>query len=143
MPRFSQGHYKPINVGKYIGNTLPRYLSSWELRVMQYLDKHPYVIHWSSEPVRIPYFNPETGKNTVYVPDFFVMWYQGNKKKSSLIEIKPRKQAYLEEAKSARSKSLLRVNYAKWVAALSWAQKNGMEFKVLTEFELFHQGKVK
>jgi hypothetical protein len=33
------------------------------------------------------------------------------------------------------------INYAKWAAATKWAQKNGITFRVITEDQMFHNGK--
>ena len=69
---YRQGIYTVKNVGKYVGKNKPRYRSGWEMTFMMFLDSNDNVINWASEPVRIPYRNPLTGKNTNYVPDFLI-----------------------------------------------------------------------
>ena len=41
---------------------------------MRFCDEHPGVTQWASEAIKIPYRNPLTGKNTIYVPDFFISY---------------------------------------------------------------------
>jgi len=78
MANFRQGFYEVINASKYVGNGKPKYRSGWEMTFMMFLDSNENVINWASEPVRIPYRNPLTGKSTMYVPDFIVT-YRGPK----------------------------------------------------------------
>ena len=73
MGKFFQGYYTPVNKAKYIGDKLPVFRSSWEHTVMIMFDNNPNIISWASEPLKIPYRNPFTGKQTVYVPDFLVL----------------------------------------------------------------------
>ncbi len=45
MSRFKQGDYTVINKEKYIGNILKvRYLSSWELVLMQFFDANQLAV---------------------------------------------------------------------------------------------------
>ena len=71
VKKYSQGKYVIKNPDKYIGKKQPTYRSSWEYAMMQMCDNHPSVLNWASESVRIPYFNPVSGKKTNYIPDFF------------------------------------------------------------------------
>lgn len=105
---------------------------------MSFLDVHPSVIQWGSECLRIPYTNPLTGKSTVYVPDFLVM-YQDQKgtRRTELIEVKPRKETIMEAAKSRRDKAAVLLNSAKWAAAFAWCSKHGVTFRVLNEDSIF------
>jgi len=109
---------------------------------MMFLDSNDNVINWASEPVRIPYRNPLTGKMTMYVPDFIVT-YRGPKEtvRAELIEIKPKKQSLIESKMKDRDKAIVAVNYAKWHAATLWAKQNGLTFRVITEEDIFRQGK--
>ena len=61
--------------------------------------------------------------------------------KGELIEIKPRGQSMLGEGQNPRERAVVAVNYAKWDAATKWAQRNGMVFRVITEDQMFHNGK--
>lgn len=138
MSKYSQGVYVPQNPQKLVGNARPNYRSSWELRLMSFLDTHPNVIQWGSECVRIPYMNPLTGKSTIYIPDFLIK-YQDKKgsQRVELLEVKPRKESIMEAAKSRRDKAFVILNTAKWRAAQIWCAKNGVTFRVLNEDAIF------
>jgi hypothetical protein len=111
---------------------------------MHFCDNNENIINWASEPVRIPYKNPLTGKMTMYVPDFIVV-YRGpkNTTKAELIEIKPRNQSILEANMKDSQRATIAVNYAKWAAAQRWARQNGLNFRVITESDIFQQGRKK
>ena len=140
MTKYSQEFFVPKNPQKLIGNAKPYYRSSWELAMMTFLDSHPNVIQWASESIKIPYTNPLTGKRSQYVPDFLVLYQdQNGKRKAELVEVKPKKEAMMENAKSKRDKAFLLVNTAKWAAAMTFCKKNGLEFRIITEDQLFKQ----
>ena len=140
MTKYSQEFFVPKNPQKLIGNAKPFYRSSWELAMMTFLDSHPNVIQWASESIKIPYTNPLTGKRSQYVPDFLVLYQdQNGKRKAELVEVKPKKEAMMENAKSKRDKAFLLINTAKWAAALTFCKKNGLEFRIITEDQLFKQ----
>lgn len=140
MSKYIQQYFEAKNPQKIIGNARPFYRSSWELAMMTFLDSHPSVIQWASESVRIPYTNPLTGKKSQYVPDFLVLYKDKNGKQlAELIEVKPKKEAMLENAKSKRDKAFLMINQAKWAAAMAWCKKNGVTFRLITEDHLFMQ----
>ena len=142
MPNFRQGIYTVRNPGKYVGKGTPRYRSGWEMTFMMFLDSNDNIVQWASESITIPYRNPITGKQSMYVPDFFVT-YRGrdNTTRAELIEIKPKKQSLIESKMSDRDRAIVAVNYAKWASAQKWCQKNGLSFRVITEDDLWHQGR--
>ena len=74
LPRFARGKFYPKNAEKYVGLKTPTYRSSWEHAFMRLCDEHPNVYKWASESIKIPYRHPFTGKYTVYVPDFFIVY---------------------------------------------------------------------
>jgi TnsA endonuclease N terminal len=141
MPNFRQGAYTVKNATKYVGLGTPKYRSGWELTFMLFLDSNDNVLQWASESIRIPYRNPLTGKQSIYVPDFLVT-YRGrnNTTIAELIEIKPKKQSLLESKASDRDRAIVAVNYAKWHAATLWAKRNGLTFRVINEDMIYHQG---
>ena len=142
MSKYSQGKYQILNPSKYSGKKEPTYRSSWEWAFMNFCDTNENIQQWASEPVRIPYRNPITGKQSIYVPDFLIMYKdKNNQVKAELIEIKPKKQSVVESKMSARDRAVVAVNYAKWDAATKWARRNGMVFRVITEDQMFHNGK--
>jgi hypothetical protein len=59
---------------------------------------------------------------------------------TEIIEIKPRKQSMIEGKMSERDRMVVAINHAKWAAARAWCQRANIEFRVLTEDSLFHQG---
>lgn len=141
--KWAQGFYKVKNPSKYIGKNRPRFRSSWEFRFMKFCDEHPSVLQWASEPLRIPYINPATRKHTTYVPDFLIMYENKDKQKiCELIEIKPSAQSSISAAgKNFLNKAHAIVNEAKWNAAAAWAKSNNIQFRILTENELFTKTK--
>lgn len=142
--KFARGKFTPINSEKYAGRNTPTYRSSWELSFMQFCDNHPGVIQWASESISVPYKNPLTGKNTFYIPDFFILYQDKNgTNRAELIEVKPRKQTTMENAKSTRDKAAVAVNHAKWAAANAFCKQNGMVFRVITENEIYHNPRKK
>ena len=138
MPKFAQGKFKLKNPDKYLGNTTPTYRSSWEFAFMRFCDEHPSVSQWASEAVKIPYRHPLTGKHTVYVPDFFIVYAdKRGRQKVELIEVKPANQAIKEKTGRSRANQASYIlNQAKWEAASEWCKDRGYIFKVFTEKEL-------
>ena len=122
MSKFARGKFTVTNVEKYVGNSSPTYRSSWEWNFMNFCDKDPRILKWASEAVKIPYKDPFTGRQTVYVPDFFIQY--ADKKgimQVELIEIKPQSQTLLEKAGKNRNNQLQWAkNQVKWRAAQSW-----------------------
>jgi len=138
MSKYAQGKYQIKNLEKYMGKRLPTYRSSWEFTFCQFCDNNPAVLHWASEAIQIPYRNPVSGKQTVYVPDFLIVYTDANQRQhTEIIEIKPLKEATMESAKSYRDKLMVAINLAKWAAADNWARANNMKFRVVTEFDIF------
>lgn len=143
MAKWAQGFYVPKNPEKYIGINKPRYRSSWELTFMMFADNNDKVLKWASESIQIPYRNPLTGKNTIYVPDFLIVYQnRSGQPITELVEIKPKKQTLLEEKiTNARDKAAVVINHAKWSAANAWARRNGITFRVITEDQMFANGR--
>jgi len=143
--KFAQGKYEIKNPEKYIGTKTPMYRSSWEWHFMKMCDENPAVAKWASEAIKVPYRDPLTGKYTIYVPDFFIMYKNKyGKTKAELIEIKPDNQTMRESVgKNYYNQAQYVKNKAKWEAASAYAKQNGIHFRVVTEKDLFHQGKRK
>ena len=143
MPKFAQGKFNVKNPDKYVGNKMPTYRSSWEFAFMRFCDEHTSVAQWASEAIKIPYRHPFTGKHTVYVPDFFIVYVdKKGKQKVELIEVKPASQSFHERVgKSKQNQSAWVVNQAKWSAASAWCKQKGIFFRIVTEDDIFHQGR--
>jgi TnsA endonuclease N terminal len=143
MSKFAQGIFQLKNPEKYVGLKSPRYRSSWEWHFMKTCDEHPSVEKWASESIKIPYKDPLTGRATVYVPDFFIVYTdKGGKKHTELIEIKPANQMIIENVGKNVGRQMQYIkNMAKWEAARAWCSQNGIFFRIMNENDLFHQGK--
>jgi hypothetical protein len=142
MSRWAQGNYVILNRDKYAGNGTPRYRSGWELSFMKFCDTNDHVLQWASESIAIPYRHPITGKMTQYIPDFLITYRnRDNTVRAELIEIKPKSQSVIESKMNSRDRAVVAINYAKWDAATKWARKNGLTFRVITESDMFHNGR--
>jgi hypothetical protein len=141
--KFSQGVYTVQNTEKYIGAGSPRYRSSWELTFMSFCDNNPSVHQWASESIKIPYKDPLSGRNTIYVPDFLIVYLDKNHKKhAEIVEIKPASQQIFERVgKNKYNQAQYVKNMAKWAAASNWCKNNGMKFRVINEEDIYHTGK--
>jgi hypothetical protein len=145
-PRFKQGVFNPANKQKYKGRDLPRYLSSWELKLFRFCDCNQDVLEWGSESIVIPYVSPIDNKVHNYIVDAVIKLKTKDGAKTFLVEVKPYKQTIrpVERLKKNNkvSKSVLyeQLNYiknqAKWNAAREWCKKRNMEFTILTEHQL-------
>ena len=143
MAKYAQGKYTLKNPEKYMANRQPTYRSSWEFAFMRFCDEHPSVEKWASEVVKIPYRNPFTGKQTIYVPDFFMVYTDAKGKKHvELIEVKPFSQTSMKEAKrNKRDQAHVVLNQAKWAAAYAYCKQQGITFRIVTENDIFHTGR--
>jgi len=144
MARFKQGFYHPTNKEKYIGDISKIYYrSSWELKFMHWCDKHTGVIKWNSEGIVIPYTKPTDHKQHRYFIDFYLEYKnKAGKIIKEIIEVKPSSQTKAPRKKRNGKSNLYEqvtyaVNIAKWQAATKWAKKRGINFRIMTEKELF------
>ena len=150
-----QGWYRLKNARKYIvskqsiteGNGI-RYMSSYEERFFLFCDMNPAVKKWSSEPFPIPYFNELDQKVHHYYVDLYMEYEDGSgKTRRTLVEIKPLKETMMPKMpvkKTGRSMmnyekavATFIINQAKWASAQAFCDKNGIDFKIITEKELF------
>jgi hypothetical protein len=143
MRKYQQGIYKLKNPKKYKGNPDNIvYRSSWELKLLKWLDDHPQVIWFASEELVIPYYNPIDNKMHRYFPDFIVkMKKNDNMVMTYVLEVKPYSQTLQPERKRKTQKFINEqvtyiVNQSKWKAADEFCHEHGWEFKVITEREL-------
>tara|TARA_B100001778_G_C18372508_1_gene531465 strand:+ start:146 stop:562 length:417 start_codon:yes stop_codon:yes gene_type:complete len=133
-----KGRFKPQNPKKYKGdpnNVI--YRSSWELRVMKYLDNQPKVEWWASEEMFVRYKSPIDERIHRYYPDFVVK----TKEKTFMLEVKPFHQTQKPKQKRKTKKFLQEaatyaVNQQKWRAADMFCQEHGWLFKLVTEKDL-------
>jgi hypothetical protein len=137
--------FKPTKPKKYKGdarNIICR--SSWERRFCNWCDTNESILEWGSEEFWIPYLSPIDNRTHRYFPDFIIKVKESTGDiKTYVIEVKPKRQTRPPIKKKRVSKSYLyeiktySVNQAKWNAASEWCKDRKIEFKVLTENELF------
>tara|TARA_R100000081_G_scaffold91914_1_gene71555 strand:+ start:1281 stop:1724 length:444 start_codon:yes stop_codon:yes gene_type:complete len=142
-----KGKYRPKHPNKYNGDpTNIIYRSSWELKLMVYLDEHKDIVQWSSEEFCVPYRSPIDGRMHRYFPDFWIKRRAGG---CVLIEVKPHKQTMPPDIKNKNKTKSGRIsrrylnevktwgiNEAKWKAAEEYCKDRGWKFKIMTEKEL-------
>jgi hypothetical protein len=141
-----KGFFRPQNASKYMGDpTKITYRSMWERRFMKYCDSSPNILRWASEEIAIPYISPVDRKPHRYYADFLIEIRTPEGIKTWLIEIKPKKQCVAPEKRSRVTRAYINevktwaVNSAKWEAARQVSEKQGWEFKILTEDHLFRK----
>ena len=145
MAKYAQGIYTPKHPEKYIGKHSPKYRSGWELTFMTFCDTNRNVLYWASEALRIPYKHPLTGKPTIYIPDFFVVYQNKHGQKiAEVVEIKPKKQSIIEsKVSNAKDRIVVAINHSKWASAMAYCKAQGYTFRVITEDDLFYNGRNK
>lgn len=141
MAKFARGKFMMKHPEKYVGTKVPTYRSSWEWSFMNFCDNNKNIQKWASEAIQIPYRDPLTGKQTVYVPDFFIQYVDKNNRiLTELIEIKPASQTILERVgKNKYNQTQFVKNQAKWAAAGLWCKQQGIKFRILNENDIFQQ----
>ena len=138
------GTFTPTNPQKYAGNHKNIiYRSSWEARVMNWLDKNPSIVSWASEEIIIPYISPIDGRWHRYFPDFVVKVKDKNGQlRTLMLEVKPKKQTQEPTPQRRVTKRYITevttwgVNQAKWKAATEYCLDRNWEFKLITEDHL-------
>ena len=140
---FHKRKYKPLNYKKYVGDhTNIIYRSSWEVKLMGWLDNNPDIISWGSEELIIPYKSPVDGRWHRYFPDFVVkMRLKDGKVMTYVIEVKPEHQTKQPVRKRKTQKFINEqvtyiINQSKWKAADEFCHEHGWKFVVVTEKEL-------
>lgn len=137
------GKFYPQNPQKYKGdyNNII-YRSSWECRVMNWLDRNENVVEWGSEEFSIPYKSPVDGKNHRYYPDFFVKTKNSKGElKVMIVEVKPYKQTFPPAKRKRITKQYIQevttwaINQSKWRYAIEFCKDRGWQFCVMTSQE--------
>ena len=138
-----KGRFIPKNPQKYAGDaTNIIWRSTWERKVMDWLDQSESVVYWSSEELAIKYYNPIDNKIHRYFPDFIIKV----KKKDGtvmthVVEVKPEYQTKQPVRKRQTQKFIneyvtYTINQSKWKAATEFCKDRGWEFRILTEKNL-------
>lgn len=135
-----KGFFKPKNPQKYRGDpTNIVYRSSWECKMMTYVDQHPDVVEWGSEEFSIPYVSPIDGKIHRYFPDF---WIKKKDNEILVVEIKPNVQTKPPKPQKRITKRYVTevrtwgINSAKWKAAKSYCDDRKWKFIIMDEYNL-------
>lgn len=162
---YMQGEYQPKNPHKCLNlqmkeallkngrknrdSNLPFARSSWETRMFNWCDLNDNITSWGSECFGIEYILPDKTTHTYY-PDLYfeAIDVQGNSRKI-LAEVKPSFQTEPPKPpKNKNSRSMAKyqqeaknfiVNAHKWKFAHMWAEDRDMEFRLITEEELFNK----
>ena len=138
------GLFRPKNPKKYVGdpNNIV-YRSSWECRVMDWLDRNRDIISWASEELIVPYISPVDNRVHRYFPDFLVkVRNKEGQLKTLMIEVKPKKQTQPPMQQRRITKQYITevttwgVNQAKWKAAEEFCADRKWSFQILTEDNL-------
>lgn len=143
MGKPQKSQFFPKNPQRYIASNIDSIIlkSSWERSMAMVLDDsdYPSILGWCYEAIKIPYFNPLTLKNTIYVPDFFVVYIDKNDvKHKELIEIKPQHEVPGFQGKVSKLIETRQViNMLKWKAAMTFCSARNWHFRICTENDLF------
>ena len=134
------GKYHVKNPEKYKGDiNNVRWLSTWELCLMKWLDNNSHVIIWASEEIIIPYFDPIKKKIRKYMIDFYIHFDNG---KRVLVEVKPTNQTIAPKVPKRKTKKYFVESYryinnlAKWDAAAKYAMKKDVSFEIWDQKKL-------
>ena len=161
---YDQGNYIPRyrdKVMKLNNQGGIYYRSSWEKKIMMWLDHKKEVIKWGSECLRIPYQMTEVVhgdlkvKEHSYYPDFYYELKSSDGSISRVVaEVKPKKEyedailfteSKFEIPQDLNSKKLRNLEYRfkmaqrnaeKWKTMISWCELKGYKFIVITEDNL-------
>jgi hypothetical protein len=167
----------PKNKNYHNGNFIPKnkdkvlklnsqggiyYRSSWEFKIMTWLDSSEKVIKWGAECITVPYQMTHFDNGDIkvkshnYYPDFYYeMMLSDGMTKKVVAEVKPKKEfdmvVALQEGKlqvpdsTSKMKKLKNFEYDlkmaqknrdKWNTIIRFCDKKGWEFIVITEDHL-------
>lgn len=141
------GKFTPKYPQKYVGK-LDQIIfrSSWEHKLFKHLDTNTLVKKWGSEEIAIPYEDPTTGQTRRYFPDVFAIIVKDGKEIKVMIEVKPFRETIAPIPKAGRNgkpsngylieEATFNTNSAKWDAARKFCSQHGVEFVIMTEYEL-------
>ena len=161
--KFHNGNFVPTNKDKVLklnneGGVY--YRSSWEQKIMVWLDQKTEIFQWGAECLEIPYqmTHFDNGdarvKSHRYYPDFFYrLRGSDGVLREVVVEVKPKKDynmviALSEGKLQVPEKGLKKLksfeydmkmaykNKQKWEIMIQWCQKKGYEFIIITEDNL-------
>jgi hypothetical protein len=130
--------YIPRNPEKFLG-THAICRSSYEEKFCKWCDYNDDIVLWSSESIKILYYDPIRKRTRSYFPDFIIKKNTGEK---FIIEVKPSRETEKPKRENKKPQNYLResiiyaTNLAKWNAAIKYCNANGYQFKIVTERSL-------
>jgi hypothetical protein len=160
---YNQGNYIPKYKDKVVKlNNLGGvfYRSSWEKKIMYWLDQKKEIIRWGAECLIIPYQlthfesgTPEV-KQHCYYPDFYYeLKTESGEIKKVVVEVKPykeykmvqdlnEKKLVIPEKGTKKLKNfeydllMANKNNQKWETMIKWCNLKGYSFIIITEHQL-------
>jgi len=148
---YYNGNYIPENKKKCLNLTIlksnPVFRSGYERKFFYWLDHNDNVKRWGSEIIKVPYiFLVDRRQHLYYIDIYCEILGKDGKLKKYLIEIKPSSQTVAPKRPKIKNKKAYKrfiyevkryiQNKNKWRAARAFANKNGLEFKIITEKDL-------
>lgn len=132
--------------------------SSWEKRVMSFLELNSLVVEWGYElpdmVVKYKLPEPDTGviKEHRYIPDVYVkmkkpdgttvqMIWEIKPKKETVAPVKPKRMTEKSKKNYIMAQLTWAKNQAKWAVAVDHFSRIGMKFSVVTEDSIFNNKK--
>ena len=160
--KYHSGNYIPKNKDKVLKlNTQGGvyYRSSWEKKIMTWLDYKKEIVMWGAECLSIPYQMTHFDggdvkiKNHTYYSDFYYEMKTPNGLRQVVVEVKPMKEykmvldltAGKMEVPGKGLKKLKNFEYDlkmayknknKWETMIRWCDKKGYDFIIITEMHL-------
>jgi hypothetical protein len=150
---YNQGNYVPKNKDKVLklnNNGGVYFRSSWEKKIMTWLDLNEKIIKWGAECMKIPYQmthfdNGDTRvKEHCYYPDFY---YELKREDGSISKVVAEVKPYSETIEPKLSSNptakqmknfeyalkMYNKNLSKWTYMIEYCQRKGFEFIIITE----------
>jgi len=113
------------NPDRYIGNIKKlMYSDNKMLHLFTICDRSRVVSKWSNEQFAIHFLNPKTKDMDTFYPDLMIKYAHDGKEVTEVLDVRS-----IENKTSIHDP----VNIAKWEAAKSLCEKNGIVFKVLSD----------
>ena len=118
------------NPERYIGNINDvMYSDKRMLHLFTICDRSRVVSKWSIERAVIHFLNPKTKDMDTFHPDLMIKYMHNGKEVTEVLDIRSVDQSNKSHREALRDP----VNIAKWEAAKSLCEKNGIVFKVVSD----------
>jgi len=141
--KYKQGKYVPRFPEKYRGDANKIiFRSGLEKKFFHHFDTRKNILEWASEEFFIMYDGPDCKQHRYFVDVWVKVKTKDGHTKEFIIEIKPFEQTRPPKKPSRITKAYKRkvaeylVNKAKWDAAEKFAEKNNIQFTIMTERDI-------